>query len=384
MSIVNSKLRNTKRSLNSIHNILKNKKLLNDELTSDYDVNVNVIELHLTDICDLKCGYCSYRSGNDVKRNTIPFFTLDKIINLKPKAIVLAGGGEPLLYESDTYDINSIIGKLVDNKISVGLITNGSKVVNIEILNNLSWLRVSLDAIGEDNFFALKKGKFSKRIKFLHNTIRSSCKHIGIGFLYNNNNLNEVLGVCEYIYTQFNDERINIQFRPTCKIQSCECPSENYSSDDILTSNREEWWTSIIEGLRFKLDSIKIINEELYNFILNQTNFLSILSPDFTERKAPFRSCYISLARWIIRADGDIYPCVMKATNSGKPLGNIIHDSPLQIKKGMKGYFELDHNYCNGPLDCCNFVGVTNELIEQNIKTHNDNENTITNDDYFF
>lgn len=384
MSIVSLKLRNSKRALNSISCIKANKEIINNRLNNCHDIKINVIEIHLTDICDLNCSYCSYKSGVVNKRDTLKYSTLDTIIELKPQAIVLAGGGEPVLYKDDNYTIHNVIDKLHENSIAVGLITNGGKDVAIDVLNKLSWLRVSLDAIGDIPFFALKKGKFSKRLAFLKKAIRSDCRHIGIGFLYNDNNLRDTLSACEYIHTQLKDDRVNIQFRPTCKIQSCDCPSENYSSDNTLTSNRETWWAEEIASLTEKLEIIKNKNVDLYNFIIRQTNFLSILKPNFNERKAQFSSCYISLARWIIRADGNIYPCVMKATNFGIPIGNIKHDLPVQIKEGMKGYFDLERKYCQGPLECCNFVSVTNKLIECNIKTQAVNETTLNNDEYFF
>lgn len=384
MSIVDSKLRSRERALNSIPCIISNRGKIDDALTNLLNITINVVEVHLTDVCDLKCDYCSYRSGSNNLRNTLQYSALDKIIGLKPRAIVLAGGGEPVLYKDNNYDIHNVIDKLYANAIAVGLITNGGKEVKTDDLNKLSWLRVSLDAIGEVPFYALKKGKFSKRLAFLQKAIRSDCQHIGIGFLYNDSNLREVLSVCEYIHDQLKDDRINIQFRPTCKIQSCNCSSKNYSADNILTSNREAWWAEEIANLTLQLEILKNKNPNLYKFIIKQTNFLSILHPDFSERKAPFRSCYLSLARWIIRADGNIYPCVMKATNAGIPIGNINHDSPLKIKKGIKGYFELKQDYCQGQLECCNFVSVTNELIENHLKTQREHKNTVTNEDYFF
>lgn len=384
MSIVNLKLRDKKRALNSVKCIISNRVAIDNELANYFDVKVNVVEIHLTDVCDLKCDYCSYRSGSNTERNTLPYSTLDKIIELSPKAIVLAGGGEPVLYKDNNDDIHTVIDKIHASDIAVGLITNGGRAVSPDILNKLSWLRVSLDAIGDAPFFALKKGKFSKRLAFLKKAMKSNCQHIGIGFLYNDDNIREILYVCEYIYSQLKDERVNIQFRPTCKIQSCNCSSENYSSDNILTSNRETWWVEEIEKLALQLNVIKNKNGDLYDFIIKQTNFLSILNPDFSERKAPFHYCYLSLARWIVRADGNIYPCVMKATNAGIPIGNINHNSPLQIKKGMKGYYELQQGYCQGAVECCNFVSVTNELIEGNINVPLANAITTTNEDYFF
>jgi len=384
MSIVTLKLRSKKRALNSIGCIIHNRSILNELLSNCFDIRINVIEIHLTDICDLKCSYCSYRSGNNKKRDSLQYQVIEKIIELKPRAIVLAGGGEPVLYKDGDYNIHAVIDKLHKQSIAVGLITNGGREIRTDALNKLSWLRVSLDAIGEIPFHSLKKGSFSKRLSFLKKAIRSDCSHIGIGFLYHNDNISEMISVCEYIYYTLKDKRINIQFRPTCKIQSCNCPSGNYSSDNVLTSNKEKWWERKVLALSSELNLLKYKNEGLHSFIINQTNFLSILNPDFSERKAPFSSCYFSLARWIIRADGNIYPCVMKATNAGKAIGNINDDSPSKIKEGMRGYFELKDGYCVGPAECCNFVSVTNEMIEIHIKKDTSSEVVLNNEEYFF
>jgi sulfatase maturation enzyme AslB (radical SAM superfamily) len=77
MSIVTSKLRNSKRILNSFSEIISNAKLIYGENDSSKLPVINVIEIHPTDICDLQCSYCSYK--NQQHRGSLNFNTVKKI-----------------------------------------------------------------------------------------------------------------------------------------------------------------------------------------------------------------------------------------------------------------------------------------------------------------
>lgn len=382
MSIVTSKLRNSQRALNSLPEI-RSRIVELDNDSHNYSMPiVNVIELHLTDICDLKCGYCSYRSNNRVKRNVFNYDHIQKILELKPKAIILAGGGEPTLYNDKGHLIDDVIDIFNANDISVGLITNGNSTKGLS--KNLSWIRLSLDAIGK-LYFNLKKGSFEKRVKFINACLKSTCNHIGIGFLYSKNNLNELINACEFIHSNFKDHRVNIQFRPICLIQSCDCPSANYSINEIITPNREVWWSDNINKLREKFHTIKGDDPNLYNFIIKQTNLKEVLFTEIRSSELNFTHCYSAFSRWIIRADGNIYPCVMKATNNNcKSIGNIYFTPPEELRRKQSHYFNLHDNYCKGSSMCCKLGGVTNEIIEDNIINNDNNPIDCDKNNYFF
>lgn len=101
------------------------------------------VELHLTDCCNLNCGWCT----DKILRNHKATLELDAIERLFSEfgqhgtGVTLEGGGEPTLHPMFEAVVES------GNKFGVdmGLITNGT--VNIShCMNRLKWIRVSLDA----------------------------------------------------------------------------------------------------------------------------------------------------------------------------------------------------------------------------------------------
>lgn len=380
MSIVTSKLRNSKRILNSFSEIISNAKLIYGENDSSELPVINVIEIHPTDICDLQCSYCSYK--NQQHRGSLNFNTVKNILRLKPKAVVIAGGGEPTLYKNEGVNLNDVIDFLSANNIAVGLITNGSRKLEKATLDKLSWLRVSLDAINEADFFNLKHGKLSVRKTFLHAAINSKCQHVGIGFLYGDHNINNLLSICRDIFSDFN-HHVNIQFRPICRIQSCDCPSPNYATDKSFTSDRELFWQESIAQLKEQLSATASEDEALYNFVVNNTNLLNVLT-NIGERTLNFTHCYSTLARWLIRADGNIYPCVMKATNEGLPVGNLSSLSVAEINNNLKGYYDLSPEFCQGCEVCCRLAGVVNETVDKAAQQGFIPNNDSNISDYFY
>lgn len=72
------------------------------------------------------------------------------------KAVILSGGGNPILWRDGEYDFNDLVGFLSSLGLQIGLITNGLKMVTYpdgrrswktvrpETLDDLTWVRISL------------------------------------------------------------------------------------------------------------------------------------------------------------------------------------------------------------------------------------------------
>lgn len=118
---------------------------------------------------------------------------------------------------------------------------------------------------------------------------------------------------------------LNLQFRPTCRIESCKCPSPIYKDDStimVYDKTSTEWGDTV----KKMIDEIGAnSNKGFQKFIKNNTNLNQDTSikhnnsnPLFhynNHQPLKFDKCYISLARTIVRANGDMYPCVIKASN---------------------------------------------------------------------
>ncbi len=374
--ILDEKLRNKYR-------ILNHKKLIMDKIKGYKNgkllKEVGVVEFHPSDICDLNCFYCTYRWAVrelSRKEKIYPFEYLYKIVELKPKAIVIAGGGEPTLYRDGDKTFNDLVIYLAKNipNVKIGLTTNGVIVPKGDWTKYIDWVRVSIDASDEEKFAMLKDGPFQNRLDSLLEYLRSPVKYVGVGFLYNRFNIGEIPKAIQFFYNlvmyELGEEyikKLNIQFRPTCPIESCNCPSRVYGEKSILmTPDLHKWWYKKLTEIHRAISKLKRF-AKLADFIVNQTNVHEIIPKNNITEVPKFTHCYISLIRYLIRPNGDVYPCVMKASNKEKMIGNILRDSLDDLTRKSYNFYKLDKEFCKGPEVCCKMTGKLNELVERNL-----------------
>lgn len=85
-----------------------------------------VSHIMLTDRCQHTCAFCSVqtREGNTLSKQVINDY-LDKLVPLGLKAVILSGGGNPILYKTPDCDFNGIVDLIHSKGLEIGLITNG-------------------------------------------------------------------------------------------------------------------------------------------------------------------------------------------------------------------------------------------------------------------
>jgi len=390
VNILDRKLRNKYRILNYKNLILEKIRAYNEKKIIN---KIGVIEFHPCDFCDLNCFYCTYRwvvKGLKKEEKIYPFDKLYKIVKLEPKAIVVSGGGEPTLYKDGNKTFNDLILYFAEEipNVKIGLVTNGVFVPEGEWIKHVEWVRISIDATNSETFAILKDGPFQNRLNSLFKYLKSPIKHVGIGFIYNRFNITEIPKAIKFFYNLITYElgedyikKLNIQFRPTCPIESCNCPSKVYGDRSILmTPDLHTWWHRMLEKISIEINQLKR-DKKMRDFIENQTNVHEITIQKKIVKIPSFRNCYISLIRWIIRPNGDVYPCVMKASNREKKIGNIIRDSLDDLTLKSYEFYKLKDNYCKGPEVCCRMTGILQELIETNLDK--DFEKKIPADPFF-
>ena len=105
-----------------------------------------------TDICQHKCSFCSVqtREGDTLELSQIRGY-VDQLLPLGLKAIIISGGGNPILYKK----FDELIDFLHSNNLKIGLITNGMPLrddngrktwfnVAAQTLDKLAWVRISM------------------------------------------------------------------------------------------------------------------------------------------------------------------------------------------------------------------------------------------------
>ena len=109
-----------------------------------------VVDLDPTTFCDLSCPECiSKLIINNGQLASDRLVTLAAELAASPvKAVILIGGGEPLMHKS-TGPIITTLGKA---GIQIGLVTNGTLIHRYlqQIADYVSWTRVSLDSATEE------------------------------------------------------------------------------------------------------------------------------------------------------------------------------------------------------------------------------------------
>jgi spore coat polysaccharide biosynthesis protein SpsF (cytidylyltransferase family)/MoaA/NifB/PqqE/SkfB family radical SAM enzyme len=122
-------------------------------LDASYPVSV---ELSLTDACQLRCVWCS---DFNLRQRDNATMSLEKVTELLrdlkqggTRGVTIEGGGEPTLHP----DFERIVEAARSLGLAVGLISNGVRPLDQEVLAQLEWIRVSLDACNPAEFQKLK------------------------------------------------------------------------------------------------------------------------------------------------------------------------------------------------------------------------------------
>ena len=367
----------------------------------NHDCRVGVLEFHPTDDCNLECNYCTFKNRD--QKNTFPFSGLNMLEKLQPKAVFIAGGGEPTIYESKGKYFNDLIHRLKEilPQAKLALTTNGQEIPKGDWLQYIDRLRVSIDNSNAEIFNKIKGGDLQKSISSLVHYLNAGVPNVGAGFVFNKYNIGEIYSFTNLMFEEvFNKagqsvrNNLNLQFRPTCRIESCKCPSPIYKDDStimVYDKTSTEWGDTV----KKMIDEIGAnSNKGFQKFIKNNTNLNQDTSikhnnsnPLFhynNHQPLKFDKCYISLARTIVRANGDMYPCVIKASNEINPKSNILKDSAKKIYKDQMNYFNSKEGYCKGTVECCIINGRKNDIVMKVLNAPSFEIPEYSKVDYFF
>lgn len=91
-----------------------------------------------TDTCQHTCAFCSVqtRVGESLTPEAIKGF-LGQLVPLGLKAVIISGGGNPILYKKDGWDFNDLVDYIKGQGLEIGLITNGRPLERWTVLRKL-------------------------------------------------------------------------------------------------------------------------------------------------------------------------------------------------------------------------------------------------------
>ncbi len=300
------------------------------EMLADY-ATITHMEFHPSDVCNLTCQGCTY-GHDDPERKPLPinfpYSAIERMAQLKPKSMVLIGGGEPTLYASSGMRFQNLVDE-IDTQMPdtrLALVTNGTHKPEGDWPERLSWIRLSLDAATADTYTNFRgRPTFQKVLDNFMQYLDYDIPYVGISFLYAKPNVHEYAQVASLIYEMVKSQKpeqlrkVNIQYRPLRQ------DPRDYNRPFDLAVNQEQ-----IEKAVGEVTSLAKSDPNIEEFLRDQTNITAILGGN-THPPQDFDRCYYSQTFKIVRANGDIRPCFIRVTEPDFILGNIITDKPETI-----------------------------------------------------
>jgi len=302
------------------------------------------VELDMTNICTHKCPECVVgyyqRKDSTAMSKELSGSIIDQLADFLVKGLIFTGGGDPLC-NTHTPDA---IAKAKQRGLDVGLITNGGLLNedNVDILiNNCSWIRVSLDASNSDEYRAThgmgstEFYKVLKNIELLAHRKRelgSTCT-IGVGYLTSkdtcsSDSFESAVCICEVIGVDY------IQFRPM----------------QIHNRGKFEYnWLNITD----KIEACFKHNDDNFSVLYSKHKYDMMKQKDFGR---DYKVCHGHQFASTICADGKVYICCHLRDYEKYCIGNLKKDSFKKIwnseyRKDV--YKKIDFKDCI-PLCRCN------------------------------
>jgi organic radical activating enzyme len=151
-----------------------------------------VVELDPTTVCDLACPECI--SGQLLQQGGFSSDRLlqigDELVEMGVKAVILIGGGEPLLHPA----VGSLVERLGTGGIHVGVTTNGTQLSRYRqlLLSHAAWVRVSVDAATRTTYRRFRPHRGSKDVfaqviegmrSFIDSRVEGNGCELGYSFL---------------------------------------------------------------------------------------------------------------------------------------------------------------------------------------------------------
>jgi len=318
------------------------------KLSTDKSSLPFTLRIDLTTDCNFNCPFCLYQSKASVifkdkkyyypRDSKLDHNKLIKIIKLFAKrglkSVILTGGGEPFLYDK----FYNILDVLFEEKIEVGLITNGTKINKIFIKKYgsnpyLKWIRVSLDSVNSKTW---KNMHLPKDCSTFEKTIKN------IKLLTENSNRKYLVGI-NFLVTPLNYREIVPAFNLAKKLKV-----DNVRYTPVFTKKGKKVYSEIKEELSGKLK--EVISKKKPLVYVNLPRF------DFLDTPNDTKKCWFSHFSVNLGVDSKLYPCCLKKYIKG--MGTSL--DPDSFNNDLSSYFEKMKNFNAKSCQDCMYLKFNN------------------------
>lgn len=308
--------------------VRKNNDIIEDHrvpmVSEESAIQIPLVDIYVNDGCNLRCEFCPTIFG----KNNLPLEAVPLIAKLRPRVITLTGGGEPSIYRYKRHKIEDFISAIRDEigMLPIGMMSNGVELMPSKAINELSWLRISINASNRESYKDVhKKDRLNKVLKNIVQYLKMHVEKVGVAFVYTPKSINEIPSfvkvICDNVFpniTYEEQKKLTLQFRPVAD----------------KTYNR---YTTSYDERNHLTESIAKLPQEAKCLLNEQSNILEVLRNECFTLQGMFHACYISLLQMNIDAKGDAYPCPQMAHASLDTYGNIFNaDFFNQLKERIR------------------------------------------------
>lgn len=330
--------------------------------------NPITMEWHLSNICNHKCPYCAHR--NRTKDLLFPKELIDPVVEdlvkMNVKAVVFSGGGEPLMNNDICYAMYAI--KNCNDKIDIGLITNGSRLNKKEIRETITdyctWVRISVDAGSKETYEKIHGvNTFDEVIQNIQDLVKTKKQYnskvkIGVSFLLNTMNYNELIKAVKI----FENTGIDyFQVKPLIM-----------NVDEKLFSGNIFWRSDIYKHL------LALKSYERKDFKIYALGFKFVDMIKYSDKKE-FSKCHGHPFYPVITPSGDICVCclMIDKENNKFSYGKITKDNSLMDIWGNENRLKVADkiNVIDCPINCK--LSETNKTLEHIFNNTFEDENFL-------
>ena len=321
---------------------------------------VKFVEIHLTNQCNLNCAWCSYKN---VDRSThLKFDDLEKTASLLPDEVLIAGGGEPTLYEDDGRTFNDAVLKLAEllPKTKLRLITNGTIIPSGEWINTIDEISISLDEPRRSCYRGSKGKDLFNSIwqNMLWYLKESPIPSVRVTAIYDKTRVGRSLQLARKLSKAFDSlvkrNRLSStkaeNFRFMMFPMACdESPDAPYASTELTSGEKDKW--------RKKIERIKADDPRFWKFISEHTNVA--LQP-LKDLGIPSVGCCWPLADYIlVGADRKYYPCFAASSSfRDHNLGSVCQDPKKLLAKRKRKFHDIPRRCRQGCRPSSTFYGL--------------------------
>ena len=355
------------------------------------------INLDLTSACNFSCPFCvDSKLINAGKSLTFVEAkkTVDTLHSHGLLSVILIGGGEPTLHR----DFAEIVRYIKSKKLQIGIVTNGSRLEKIEevaeTLGEKDWIRISIDAAGEEVFRDLHQPKTQVTLEGTLEKARNVKKKnpvVSLGYSFvivwegveiNGKrlrpNIDEMAGSVERA-REFSFDYIS--FKP-CLVRFNESQRETLLKNVKKTEQR-----NIIDQIKSRLQEARRLAKGPVK-ILESSNLKAMLNQETDRIKKQPKRCHIQFFRTVVTPFG-IFHCPafrgVEEARIGETTGYL---SEVQFKETLlrtvKSILTFDAEDECKEVGC--FYNRSNWWLEKFIRSKEDVHEfeKIENDNFFF